>query len=47
MVPLVKIPGEIKTADLMTKHLLGPVILEHLNNLNLDIRAGRSEQAAK
>ena len=47
MVPLVKIPGEINTADLMTKHLVGPVILKHLNNLNLDIRAGRSDQAAK
>ena len=37
----------INTADLMTKHLVGPVILKHLNNLKLDIRAGRSEQAAK
>jgi hypothetical protein len=47
MVPLVKIPGEINTADLMTKHLVGPVILKHLKNLNLDLRSGRSEQAAK
>ena len=47
LVPLVKIPGEINTADLMTKHLVGPVILKHLKNLNLDLRTGRSEQAAK
>jgi hypothetical protein len=49
MVPLVKIPGEINTADLMSKHLVGPVIQwnKHLKNLNLDLRAGRSEQAAK
>ena len=47
MVPLVKFPGEINTADVMTKHLMGPIILKHLNNLNLDFRAGCSEQAAK
>ena len=46
MMPLVKIPGEINTADLMTKHLVGPVLLEHVKNLNLEIREGRSEQAA-
>jgi hypothetical protein len=47
MVPLVKILGDINTADLMTKHLVGPVMLKHVNNLNLELRAGRSEQAAK
>ena len=47
MVPLVKIPGEINTADLMTKHLVGPVLLKHVKNLNLDIGEGRSDQAAK
>ena len=47
MVPLAKIPGEINTADLMTKHLVGPIILKHLNNQNLHIRTGRREQAAK
>ena len=47
MVPLIKILGDINTADLMTKHLVGPVMLKHVNNLNLEIRAGRSEQAAK
>ena len=47
MVPLVKIPGETNTADLMTKHLVGPILLKHVKNLNLDIREGRSEQAAK
>ena len=30
LVPLVKIPGEINTADLMTKHLSNAVILKHL-----------------
>ena len=45
--PLVKIPGEINTADFMTKHLWGSVLLKHVKNLNLEIREGRSEQAAK
>ena len=31
----------------MTKHLVGPILLKHVKNLNLDIREGRSEQAAK
>ena len=35
------------TADLMTKQLVGPILLKHGENLNLDIREGRSEQAAK
>ena len=30
MVPLVKILSEINTANLMTKHLVGPVVLKHL-----------------
>ena len=47
MGPQVKILGEINTADLITKHLVGPVMLKHLNHLNLDICAGRSEQATK
>ena len=47
MVPLVKTPGEVNTADRMTKHLVGPVLLKHVKNLNSDIREGRSDQAAK
>ena len=47
MVPLAKIPGEINAAGLTTKHLVGPVLLKHVKNLNLDIREGRSDQAAK
>ena len=47
MVPLIKIPGEINTADLMTKHLVSPMIMRHVKNLNLDLREGRSEKAAK
>ena len=47
MVPLVEIPGEINTADLMSKHLVGPVLLKHVKNLNLDIREGRSDTAGK
>ena len=39
--------GEINTADLMTKHLVGPILIKHVKNLSLDIRDGRSEQAAK
>ena len=45
-VPLVKIPGKINTDDVMDKHLVGPVLLKHVRNPNLDIREGRSEQAA-
>ena len=47
IVPLVKILGDINTADLMTKHLVGPVMLKHVVNLNLELRTGRSDQAAK
>ena len=47
MVPFVKIQGETNTADLMTKHLVGPILLKHVKNLKLVIREGRSEQAAK
>jgi hypothetical protein len=32
MVPLVKIPGEDNTADLMTKHLVGPILMKHVKN---------------
>ena len=31
MVPLVKIPGEDNTADLMTKHLVGPILMKHVS----------------
>ena len=47
MAPLAKIRGEINTADLMTKHLVGSLLIKHVKNLNLDIREGRSEQVAK
>ncbi len=47
IVPLVKISEKIKTADLMIKHLVGPVLLKHVKNPNLEIREGRSGQAAK
>ena len=46
LVPLVKIPGEINTADLMTKHLSNAVILKHLQNLNLRHVSGRADMAA-
>ena len=47
MVRLVNFPVEVNTADLMTKHVVEPVLLKHVKNLNLGIREGRSEQAAK
>ena len=31
----------------MTKHLVGPILLKHVKNLNSDIREGRSDKAAK
>ena len=47
LVPLVKIPGELNVADLMTKHLTSTVIKKHVGNLNLEFRDGRSDKAAK
>ena len=47
LVPLIKIPGEINVADLMTKHLTGIVIKKHVANLNMEFSAGRSAKAAK
>ena len=47
LVPLVKIPGEINTADLMTKHLSNAMILKHLQNLRLrHFSSGRADMAA-
>ena len=37
MVPLVIISGEINTADSMTKHLVGPILLKHAKNQNVHI----------
>ena len=47
MVPLVKVPGETNTADLMTKHLANPMILRHLKNLNMKHSEGRAGAAAQ
>ena len=47
MVPLSKIPGEVNTADLMTKHLGNAVILKHIAKLRLEYIEGRSEKAAQ
>ena len=47
IVPLVKIPGEDNSADLMTKHLANKVILKHMKQLNMTHKEGRSETAAK
>ena len=47
MVPLVKVPGETNTADLMTKHLASPMILRHLKNLNMSHKEGRATAAAQ
>ena len=47
IVPLNKIPGEISTADLMTKHLAINMIIRHMTNLNMFHVGGRSEAAAK
>ena len=47
IVPLTKIPGEVNSADLMTKHLAIAMILRHMTKLNLVHAGGRSEAAAK
>ena len=47
LVPLVKVPGEENPADLMTKHLVGPVIAKHLKCMNLTYTIGRAKKAAQ
>ena len=47
LVPLIKIPGEHNSADLMTKHLTLLMIKRHLDSLFLEFKEGRSEKAAK
>ena len=47
IIPLNKIPGEINTADLMTKHLAITMIIRHMTKLNLVHVGGRSDAAAK
>ena len=47
LVPLIKIPGEHNSADLMTKHLTFIMIKRHLDSLFLEFKEGRSDKAAK
>ena len=47
LVPLVKIPGEHNSADLMTKHLTLLMIKRHIASLFLEFVEGRSGKAAK
>ena len=47
LIPLVKVPGEGNPADLMTKHLVGPVLKRHTDTVKLEFRSGRSDKAAK
>ena len=47
VVPLAKIPGEVNSADLMTKHLAITMILRHMAKLSLVHVGGRSEAAAQ
>ena len=47
LVPLVKIPGEHNSADLMTKHLTLLMIKRHIASLFLEFVEGRSDKAAK
>ena len=44
---MTEIPGEVNSADLMTKHLAIAMILRHMAKLNLVHAGGRSEAAAK
>ena len=46
LVHMVKISGEIDTADLMTKHPSNLVIIKHLQNLHPRHTTGRAEAAA-
>ena len=47
IVPLNRIPGEVNTANLMTKHFAITMILRHMSKLNLVHVGGRSDAAAK
>ena len=47
LVPLVKIPGEHNTADLMTNRLTVLMIKRHVEKLCRSFRDGRAEKAAK
>ena len=46
LVPLIKIPGEHSSADLMTKHLSFLMIKRHIDSLLLEFKEGRSDKAA-
>ena len=46
IIPLIKIPGAGNPADLMTKHLVGPMIKSHADTLELKFTIGRSTKAA-
>ena len=47
MVPAVKVDGTKNPSDLMTKHLVTPIMERHLEFLNIGYQEGRSEKAAK
>ena len=47
LAPLVKIPGEDKSADLMTKQSTLLMIKRHIASLCLEFKEGRSDKAAK
>ena len=47
VVPLIKIPGEHISANLMTKHLTLLMIKRHLDSQFLEFKEGRSDKAAK
>ena len=47
IIPLNKIPGEIHTADVMTKNLAITMIIRHMTKLNFVHVGGRSDAAAK
>ena len=44
--PISKVLGTRNSADLMTKNVDGPLMLEHLKRLQLESREGRSAKAA-
>ena len=46
IVPLAKIPGELNTADLTTKHLTSALIDKNISRMSMSFEGGRAEKAA-
>ena len=46
IIPLIKVPGTDNCSDLLTKHLVGPILNKHVAAMGLVFQEGRAEKAA-